>query len=104
MDLCTIPFDHTHPTAYYSAPNKLLEYFALVKPVITTPVPEIMRTARNFVHVAITADDYTNAIRDYIENKEAYQDLAKKSRKLAEEQTWTRIAEDYEDLLERLLQ
>lgn len=103
MDIGTIPFDHTHPTAYYSAPNKLLEYFALEKPVIATPIPDIVLNAEKFVHFATTAEDYVNEIRNCIENKEECQELARNSRKLAEQRSWTKIAQDYENLLKSAL-
>ena len=99
MDICTIPFAMNHPTAYYSAPNKLLEYLALEKIVVATPIPDIVYTARNYVNFATTAKDYARIFEGYNENYEAYKEKARAGRKLAEQMTWTKIAQKYERLL-----
>lgn len=99
MDICTIPFDLNNPTAYYSAPNKLIEYLALGKTVITTPIPEIVHTAKKYVNFALTSENYVRIIEDYSENYEKYEEKAKQGRKLALRMTWNKIAEQYRLLL-----
>lgn len=103
MDICTIPFNHRHPTAYYSAPNKLLEYLALGKPVITTPLPEIELTAKKHVNFAVTTEEYVNAIEGYIDNPERYKKLGEQGRRLAAGLTWTKISQEYERLLREVM-
>lgn len=103
MDICTIPFNSHHPTAYYSAPNKLLEYFALGKPVISTPLPEVELTAKNYVNFAVTPDEYVAAIKTYITNPEGQKQLGEQGRRWATELTWTKISEKYENLLTEIV-
>ena len=102
MDICTIPFNCSHPTAYYSAPIKLLEYLALEKPVFSTPVPEVLAVAKNCVSSVLTADDYRKEIRSYIKDPTDYLRKGKEGKLIAERYTWTRIAKEYGELLRRL--
>ena len=103
MDICTIPFDLNHPTAFYSAPNKMLEYLALGKTVIASPIPEILLSAKNCVELAVTANDYVRTIEDYIENREDYLKKAEKGKRLAMQLTWENLAKKYESILEETL-
>jgi glycosyltransferase involved in cell wall biosynthesis len=102
MDICTIPFNRHHPTAYYSAPNKLLEYFALGKPVISAPLPEVELIAKDYVNFAVNSDEYVDAIKTYIANPDGYKQLGEQGRRLAAELTWTKISERYEHLLTKI--
>jgi glycosyltransferase involved in cell wall biosynthesis len=99
MDLCVIPFNHTCPTAYFSAPNKLWEYLAMRKPVLTSPLPDIMMQAAEFINAAVTCQDYVDVIEDYIRNPDKYIEKAEKGKQSIENHTWTKISEQYESLL-----
>jgi glycosyltransferase involved in cell wall biosynthesis len=102
MDICTIPFNHHHPTAYYSAPIRLLEYLALEKPVLSTPVPEILTTAKDYVNVVLTEEDYEREIKSYIKDPTSYLEKAKQGKLVATQFTWTRIAQSYRRLLKEI--
>ena len=68
FDICTIPFDVHNKTAYYAAPNKLWEYLSQMKPVMATPIPEILK---NREHVTIVSNtmDYAEAINCFSKEK-----------------------------------
>jgi len=100
MDVCTIPFKQDNPTAYYSAPNKLWEYLALEKPVITAPIPDAIVQASQFVNVATTRNDYQKIIEDYIRAPDKFQEKAKSAKQLVRDKSWTKIAERFEYILE----
>ncbi len=102
MDICTIPFDHNHPVAYYSAPNKLWEYLALGKPVITTPIPEPLIQAGQFIELAQEKEDYEKTIVDYIRDPDKYKTKVAQAERIVRDNTWTRVAQGYERLLESL--
>lgn len=102
MDICTIPFDLNHSTAYYSFPMKLLEYLALEKPVITAPLPDIVSIAKEYVNFAINTNDYVNIIEDYIKSKQKYIDKAKQGKRIVTELTWQKIAQKYGNLLKKV--
>lgn len=103
MDLCVIPFEENHPTAYFSAPNKLWEYLALGKPVLATPLPDIMRQAKDFVTFVSTMEDYVIAIENYIKNPELYRTRASKAYKIIKKRSWDKISQNYEQLLKTIL-
>jgi len=104
MDICTIPFNHNHPTAYYSAPIKLLEYLALEKPVFSTPVPEVLITAKDCVHIVLTEDDYVKEIKSYVRDPTDYLEKGKRGKLIAKKFTWTRIAQSYRELLNKIVE
>lgn len=101
MDICVIPFRVNHPTAFYSAPNKLWEYLALGKKVIATPIPEIVKTAKQFVDFAETTEDYVSIVEDYIKNHDENVEMVQQAKKLAMRLTWTNIAKRYEEILKK---
>jgi glycosyltransferase involved in cell wall biosynthesis len=99
MDICTIPFRHLHPTAYYCSPNKLWEYLAVGRPVITTPLPDVIVQAKKYVDFAVTAQDYYELINSYTLNPEPFLAKVKDSRTFVEDHTWERITKMYEKIL-----
>lgn len=102
MDICTIPFDRNNPTAYFSAPNKLWEYLALGKPVITTPIPDPIIQAGKYIDVARNSQDYAEIVEDYVKDPDKYREKASSARQLVESRTWTQLALNYERLLRSL--
>jgi phosphatidylinositol alpha-1,6-mannosyltransferase len=102
MDLCAIPFDHTHPTGYFSAPNKLWEYLAVGRPVITTQLPDVFIQAGQYVNFVETYYDYIKIIEDYIRDPEKYIEKTRKSQKIIKNHTWNKISRTYERLLESI--
>ncbi len=103
MDICTIPFNHTHPTAYYSAPNKLWEYLALQKPVMSTPLPDVLACAKDYVNIAIKREDYAKIIQDYATDPHHYLEQAKSSRETVLKRSWIELAKEYERTLLSLI-
>lgn len=99
IDLCVIPFDHMHPTAYFSAPNKLWEYLAVGRPVITTPLPDVLIQAGQYVNVAVSSQDYSKIIEDYIKEPSKYNQKARDAKQIIRNRTWAKIAQKYEQLL-----
>jgi len=99
MDICTIPFKHDHPTAYYSDPIKLWEYLALEKPVITTPIPDPIAQAGEYINVATKTADYVRIIENFVKDPDIFKVKAGKARELVKRRTWSKIAERYEQVL-----
>ena len=61
LDVGTIPFDVSNPTAYYAAPNKMWEYLSQLKPVISTPIPEVLSNS-DCILTALTANGYAHKL------------------------------------------
>jgi phosphatidylinositol alpha-1,6-mannosyltransferase len=102
MDVCTIPFDPNNPVAYYSAPNKLWEYLAIEKPVITTSIPAAIIQASQFIDVADTSEEYVQILEDYIGDPDKYQEKVRAAQQVIRSNNWNSISEKYENLLESL--
>lgn len=59
-DVCLLPFAMNASTAFIS-PTKTLEYMAARKPVVTTPVRDVLRLYAEGVQVAPTHEDFIQA-------------------------------------------
>jgi hypothetical protein len=57
INVGTIPFDVHNPTAYCAAPNKLWEYLSQKRPVVATPIPEVLLNS-GCLMIALTPEDY----------------------------------------------
>jgi glycosyltransferase involved in cell wall biosynthesis len=102
-DLCVSPKNIHDPVSLYSAPVKVWEYLAQAKPVISTPIPEVVVNAKNVVSIANSVPEYYSSIMSFIQNPEILTEKAQKGRELAKKQTWTKIAHSYRALLSNLL-
>jgi glycosyltransferase involved in cell wall biosynthesis len=79
------------------------EYLAQEKPVISTPVPEILRSASDCVSIANTSEDYFSHITSYLENSSIFKERAKKGKAMIRQYTWQKVAKSYHALLLKLL-
>jgi len=61
FDVGVMPFDVLNLTAYYAAPNKMWEYLSQKIPVISTPIPEVLRNS-DCVLTALTPEDYAQQL------------------------------------------
>jgi glycosyltransferase involved in cell wall biosynthesis len=59
-DVCMLPFARNEHTRYIS-PTKTLEYLAAEKPVVSTPVNDVVSMYGDVVRIAGTADDFVAA-------------------------------------------
>ena len=102
FDVGTIPFDLSNPTAYYSAPNKMWEYLSQKRPVISTPVPEVVHNS-DCVMTALTPEDYAqNLLCIAKEKREVYEKVDIGYRK-ALKRTWKNSAKYFASVIHYLL-
>jgi glycosyltransferase involved in cell wall biosynthesis len=101
-DLCVSPKNINDPVSFYSAPVKVWEYLSQEKPVISTPIPEVLLEARDCVSIANTSAEYYSCIMSFIENPGLFIEKAKRGKMLAREKTWKKIANDYRALVSKL--
>lgn len=59
-DVCLMPFALNESTRYIS-PTKTLEYMAGEKPIVSTPVPDVMGLYGNTVRIASSAEEFVAA-------------------------------------------
>ncbi len=102
-DICVSPKNPLDPVSYYSSPVKVWEYLAQGKPVISTPIPEILRSASECVSIANTSEEYFNHIMAFMENPSYFTDKAKKGKAMIQQYTWQKVAKSYRSLLLFLL-
>lgn len=74
MDLALIPYDISGPHRFLY-PVKALEYLAGAKPVLSTPLPDVVRFLEPYVHLGATREDWSRvgsgweALREDIQKK-----------------------------------
>lgn len=98
-DLCVNPKNPHDPVSYYSSPVKVWEYLAQEKPVISTSIPEVLRSANECVSIANTSAEYLSCIMAFLEDPSCFLEKAKKGKVLAQDYTWKKIAKTYRALL-----
>jgi len=103
MDLCTIPLDPSKSITYYLAPNKLWEYLAIGKPVISAPLPEIMWQAGQFVNFASTEKEYFAYFMQYLRDPDPFIKNGQLAKEEARNHTWNIVVSEYEKHLENIV-
>ena len=97
MDVCLIPFRST-PLTRGVNPNKLYEYFALGKPVVSTDFSPYIHAFEPLLHVGASPAEVVQRLRDCL----AVPGDAAARRELARRHTWDDAAARMVQLLERL--
>jgi glycosyltransferase involved in cell wall biosynthesis len=103
LDVGTIPFNVYNPTAYYSAPNKLWEYLSQMRPVIATPIPEVLNNSDCLIP-ALTPADYAEGFLKIAKRKTEVQRKTATGYKKALTKTWKHSAAIYGGLIHSLLE
>ncbi len=67
FDVCLMPFAINKATEYIN-PTKTLEYMATGKPIVSTPIADVVRNFTPIVAVAETVDEYVAAVQDALVN------------------------------------
>ena len=98
FDVCLMPFAINKATEYIN-PTKTLEYMATGKPIVSTPVPDVVRNFAPIVTVAGTAEGYLSAVRRSITAPDA--ELSRLGIARASESSWDAITTEMTRLMER---
>ncbi len=93
FDACLMPFALNESTEYIN-PTKALEYMAAGRPIVSTPVPDVVHNFGAVVRIAATPEEFSAACREAVErpNREA----VARGLKMAAGQTWETIVEALE--------
>lgn len=95
MDVCLIPFKKT-PITDISLPNKFFEYSACGKPILSTPIPDVMKIGAENLYIYRNKDEFVDKVKYIMENQREFKiDIEKYS--------WKRKAEELEILLEDVM-
>jgi len=96
FDVALVPFADNEATRFLS-PTKTLEYFAGMKPVVSSPVKDVVENYSDVVRLARSPGEYVAAAQDAL----AAENTARARRALAkaQEKTWDAIVGQMEDLV-----
>jgi glycosyltransferase involved in cell wall biosynthesis len=67
FDVCLMPFALNEATRYIN-PTKTLEYMAAAKPIVSTAVADVVRNFGDIVRVALSPDEFVEAVIDALRN------------------------------------
>ncbi len=99
FDVALIPFEKNDLTDAV-CPIKLFEYWALNKPVVSSPVSEVKRVAGNSVLYALTPEDWANTIKEILNDSKLSRQLGREGKKAVKEYDWRALGDKYEGELE----
>lgn len=99
-DLCLMPFALNESTRFIS-PTKTLEYMAGEKPIVSTPVRDVVGLYGHAVRIAEAGPDFVRACEEALAETDA--ERAQRKRQMLEtvqRSSWDRVAEDVHRLIE----
>ena len=100
-DICLMPFAMNEATKFIS-PTKTLEYMATHRPIISTPIVDVVRFYSDIVYLAETREQFIAQIDAAL--NESPEDRARKHKreeKILAEQAWDAIADNMETLMQK---
>ena len=100
-DLCLMPFAQNDATRFIS-PTKTLEYMATHRPIISTPIADVVRFYSDIVYLADSPAQFIEQISAALnESAEVRARKHRREEKILAEQAWDVIAENMETLMLR---
>lgn len=100
FDVCTILFADNTSTRYLS-PTKTLEYFAGLKPVVSSPVADVVEHYSDLVRIARSPEEWIAQVRRALTEREPARRRAGLER--ARQKTWDSIVAQMADRVENAL-
>ena len=100
-DICLMPFAMNDATKFIS-PTKTLEYMATHRPIVSTPIADVVRFYSDIVFLADDHEGFVAQIGAAL-SEPAHERARKRQReeKILAEQAWDAIAENMETLMQR---
>jgi glycosyltransferase involved in cell wall biosynthesis len=93
FDVCMMPFALNDATKFIS-PTKTLEYMAAHKPIVSTPVADVVGSYAEAVAICRTAEEFVAAIdRALAETPQQREDRITREKQILERNSWDAIAE-----------
>ena len=104
FDICMMPFALNKSTKFIS-PTKTLEYMVALKPIISTPIYDVVRDYAKEVKIVRTAESFANAITSYL-TETLDQRLQRQTLQQAviDKTSWDTTVMDMNKLLEQALE
>lgn len=103
-DVCLLPFARNESTRFIS-PTKTLEYMAAEKPIVSTPIHDVMSLYGDCVSIAATADEFVSACAAALAENATEQALRiERMRGHVSQCTWDRTARNIREEIDAVLQ
>jgi UDP-galactopyranose mutase len=96
FDLALIPYDTRGPHRFLY-PVKALEYLAGEKPVLSTPLPDIVRFLGDYVELAETREDWRAAGKRLLTKRAAALEKARHGAAYARSRSWATMLDEMEN-------
>lgn len=100
FDVCLIPFADNEATRYLS-PTKTLEYFAGLRPVVSSPVADVVEHYGDIVRIARSPQEFEAQVRAAL--TEDNRNRLRQGLERAKEHTWDSIVAQMSDLVVQVL-
>ena len=97
FDVCLMPFAMNKATEFIN-PTKGLEYMATGRPVVSTPVRDVVKQWSDIVHIADTPDAFVSAVERALAEG-ADSDRVRRGMALAETKSWESTVAQMETLI-----
>src|SRR3954467_12983038 len=101
FDICMMPFAMNAATQYIN-PTKALEYFATGRPVISTPVKDVVRQYSDLCDIVKTAEEFVAAEERHLRNRNP-QRLQQAIEK-AKQSSWESTVQTMQDLIQQAIE
>lgn len=98
-DVALIPYDLIGPHRFLY-PVKALEYLAGAVPVLSTPLPDVVRFLRDYVELADTPEHWAEAGRNLFDDRTIALEKARDGQQFARSRSWGRMVDEMEQDLE----
>ena len=103
FDVCLMPFAINAATRSIS-PTKALEYMAARKPIVSTPVPDVVANWSEEIFIARNADEFVIAVEDALAETESQRALrVVRQERVVARNSWERVAQDMRAHIESAL-
>src|SRR3989344_947109 len=91
-----VPYDINYEFVYYSNPMKFYEYLAMGVPVVSTPIPSLLKYEMPVVRFGKTHEEFDKHIKYLIKHPELAIKYKRQMRKIAKDNSWEKKVEEIE--------
>lgn len=99
IDIAMMPFALNRSTKYIS-PTKTLEYMAALKPIVSTPIYDVVRDYAHVVNVVSTPAQFAQAITKFLnETPEQKQLREEKTKQIIDNTSWDKTVKSMEKII-----
>ena len=103
FDIAMMPFALNESTKFIS-PTKTLEYLAAERPVISTPIYDVVRDYSHVLPIAENAREFTDALQSFLEERPEKKDLRnRKYRDILQAVSWDKTVAAMQKNIQELL-